>query len=226
MTVVTAENGQVGVQMAEQEPFDLVLMDMQMPVMDGYSATRRLRELGFSAPIIALTAHAMKGDESRCMTAGCDGYLTKPISPDRLLAGVSQHLGRSATSHEKEPDNAAASDETALSPRLVSSLPMDQPIFRELVGEFAELVTDLIANMQGALDEARFEDLAEIAHTLKGTGGTAGFDAFTDPARSIEQYAKAKEAEPIEHCSVRCRTWLSQSKFRILKAYQRPSSAT
>ncbi len=199
VSVDTAENGQVGVQIAQQEQFDLILMDMQMPVMDGYSAARRLRELGVDTPIIALTAHAMKGDESKCRASGCDGYLTKPISPDRLLAGIDQQLSAKASQAVGgDSDKNAAADGTQHPTRLVSRLPMDQPIFRELVGEFADLVTELIDSMRNALHEERFEELAEIAHTLKGTGGTAGFDEFTDPARTIERLANTKQVEPIE----------------------------
>ncbi|MCZ6714251.1 MAG: ATP-binding protein [Deltaproteobacteria bacterium] len=95
--VTLAENGEVGLQVALAardlgEPFDLILMDMQMPVMDGYEATRRLREAGCDLPIVALTAHAMKGDRERCLEAGCDDFATKPISRRDLLKTVLAHL--------------------------------------------------------------------------------------------------------------------------------------
>ncbi len=95
--VTHAENGEVGLQVALAardvgEPFDLILMDMQMPVMDGYEATRRLREEGCDIPIVALTAHAMKGDRERCLAAGCDDFATKPISRRDLMKTVLAHL--------------------------------------------------------------------------------------------------------------------------------------
>ena len=93
MSVAGAENGQVGVDMANRERFDVILMDMQMPVMDGFTATRTLRQQGMKLPIFALTANAMKGFEREVLDAGCTGYLTKPVDIDLLLQTLGELLG-------------------------------------------------------------------------------------------------------------------------------------
>jgi len=94
--VTVAENGQVGMQQALQareagRPFDVILMDMQMPVLDGYQATQRLRGAGYDGPIIALTAHAMAHDRQKCLDAGCDDYVGKPIRRQELLDAIARH---------------------------------------------------------------------------------------------------------------------------------------
>ncbi len=83
-----AENGKEALDILDQECFDLVLMDMQMPVMNGYDATRAIRRRGLTIPVIALTAHAMKGDDQRCYEAGCSGYLSKPVNREKLKAAI------------------------------------------------------------------------------------------------------------------------------------------
>ena len=98
------ENGQLACDEYESSvaaggiPYDLILMDMQMPVLDGYAATRRLRELGCELPIIAMTAHAMTGDRNICIEAGCNEYISKPIQRDQFLATIAQHLEHVGTS--------------------------------------------------------------------------------------------------------------------------------
>ncbi|MGA2436302.1 MAG: response regulator, partial [Bryobacteraceae bacterium] len=89
-TVVVANNGREAVQALDRERFDIVFMDVQMPEMDGFEATAAIRQketaTGAHMPIVAMTAHAMKGDEERCLAAGMDAYISKPIQPGRLYA--------------------------------------------------------------------------------------------------------------------------------------------
>jgi CheY-like chemotaxis protein len=111
--VVVAGNGRIACELAERsrtdgEPFDVILMDMQMPVMDGHEAARALRDAGWLDPIIALTANAMSGDRERCFEAGCDGYESKPVQRERLIATCRQALARAA---ERRRQAAARSDE-------------------------------------------------------------------------------------------------------------------
>jgi CheY-like chemotaxis protein len=91
--VTIAEDGHKAVEKCGNETYDLILMDMQMPNMNGYDATRELRKKGIKSPIIAVTANAMMGDEQKCLEAGCDGYISKPIDRAKLNEVVGQYLG-------------------------------------------------------------------------------------------------------------------------------------
>ncbi len=106
MEVSIAENGQQAVEMAltacaEAVPFDVILMDMQMPVLDGCEATRRLRDQGYDLPIIALTANAMVRDRAKCLAAGCDAFEPKPIDRRRLTETIRGFLGESEARAER-----------------------------------------------------------------------------------------------------------------------------
>ena len=92
--VIEAVNGQEGVEIAERERPELILMDLSLPVMDGWEATRRLKANGDlrSIPVIALTAHAMKGDKEKALAAGCDDYLVKPLDEDELMEKIAKYL--------------------------------------------------------------------------------------------------------------------------------------
>lgn len=92
--VIEAVNGQQGVELAERERPELILMDLSLPVMDGWEATRRLKANADlrAIPVIALTAHAMKGDKEKALAAGCDDYLVKPLDEDELMARMAHYL--------------------------------------------------------------------------------------------------------------------------------------
>ena len=105
--VELAEDGQVATEKAlaahaEGKPYDVILMDMQMPVMDGYEATRELRQHGYRQPIIALTANAMIGDEQKCLDSGCDDYLTKPIDHSTFLPLIAKYAEKQLSKKETE----------------------------------------------------------------------------------------------------------------------------
>jgi CheY-like chemotaxis protein/HPt (histidine-containing phosphotransfer) domain-containing protein len=214
LRVSEAPNGEVGVSMVLAGGFDLVLMDLQMPVMDGYTATRTLRSKGFNLPILALTADAMKGFEAETEAAGFSGYLTKPIDIPALLAELADRLGgRRATQGERPaaltpaeeapagarapaaPVSPAASDFSPIVSRLAGNARL-APIARR----FAEALPAKLEEMRKALAGESFNELAALAHWLKGSGGSVGYDVFYEPALKLEKAAKCADGALATAC--------------------------
>jgi signal transduction histidine kinase len=175
--VELAENGQAALERAAAQPFDLILMDMQMPVMDGYAATRRLREQGYRAPIIALTAHALKEERDKCLQAGCTEFMTKPIDLDELTAVVgklvsSQNSLGIASNFDQNPQPDRFADESGE--------------FALVARDYVASLGDLVRQAQQAAAERDLVCVAQIGHDLKGSGGTFGFAQVTELGARLE----------------------------------------
>ena len=205
LEVEGAENGRVGVEKARSGGFAAILMDIQMPVMDGHTATSVLRQEGLQTPIIALTANAMKGFERECLEAGCTGYLIKPVDMDVLLEKLAELLGgeRKRGGEEKVSANTAVTGEqpgeewTGGEAPLVSRL-ASNPRLQATIEKFVHRLEEKLEAMQACWEAGDFEELARLAHWLKGAGGTVGFDAFGEPAKNLELLAKERKEGEIE----------------------------
>jgi PAS domain S-box-containing protein len=200
LRVVEACDGAVALEQAAAGRPALVLMDVQMPVMDGYTATRRLRDSGFAAPVLALTANAMKGFESQIEAAGFTGYLTKPVDIDGLLQTLADHLPASrvaldtAAPTEAAPDTQPAAAPDAAAPPIHSRLAKHARLAR-VARNFVVGMPAKLASLQSAFNQGRDQELAALAHWLKGAGGTVGFDQFFEPARRLEQAAHRQDRD-------------------------------
>jgi signal transduction histidine kinase/CheY-like chemotaxis protein/HAMP domain-containing protein len=178
--VLAAVNGREAVEMTEDETLDLVFMDVQMPEMDGLEATRAIRQREKTTrrhlPIVAMTAHAMKGDRERCIDAGMDDYLTKPIRTPELIEVLKRY--RSASKPPKTSWNAA---------QALERLSGNEDLLAELITLFETEGPKILAEAQTALASHDGESLERAAHSLKGAAGYL---------HALELVATARELEP------------------------------
>jgi len=197
LQVTTAENGKIAVEKIEQgHSFHAILMDMQMPVMDGYQASRQIRQRGLEMPIIALTAHAMKGDREKCLEAGCTDYLTKPIRRETLLKCLKHTLSSLDVEPAKETESRGdAPNEQSESMEFHAEL-------HQLSLDYIESQRAVIGQIMKDIDAKQFDQVAAKAHKIKGTAGTVGFPQFTESAELLEMAAN-EQAEDLCHECVR-----------------------
>jgi CheY-like chemotaxis protein len=174
LDVTPAENGRVAVALSRASHFDLVLLDMQMPEVDGYEAARQLRRDGYGGPVIALTGDVQPGDEQACHEAGCDAYFAKPWDPDQLLKALEQHL---TLSRNRPKENT-----------LKTTLRAD-PTLQQLAGEFARSLPRTVSEMVAALGAGDRRQLSRLAHQASGAAGLFGYPEFSKAARALSTAA-------------------------------------
>jgi CheY-like chemotaxis protein/HPt (histidine-containing phosphotransfer) domain-containing protein len=183
-----AENGAIACEKFTAGHYDLVLMDRQMPVMDGLTATRAIREWEQAnrrspTPIVALTAAALKGDQEQCMAAGCTAYLTKPIKQEVLLQAIKELALVAPPSSQEE------------SSRKDAILVRANPKFADLIPGFLQNRRQDVIAMLDALDRGNFEIVESLGHGMKGAGNSYGFQAITDIGAALEQTAESADTD-------------------------------
>lgn len=194
-------NGAEAIEALRRADYDIVLMDCQMPIMDGYEATRRIRsaQTGVRDPnvrIVAMTANAMKGDRERCLEAGMDDYVAKPVRPQELSEAMHRVLRDKPVEPADAASPASPSAEAAPEGPLVSEFAND-PDMQDLVEEFVDALAPSIDAMQQAVAASHWQEVQSLAHQLKGSGGAYGYPALTDAAAILENAAKACDAEQV-----------------------------
>ncbi|WP_444984790.1 ATP-binding protein [Halomonas mongoliensis] len=204
--VKVAEDGQVALELLTTEPFDLVLMDMQMPVLDGLATTRRWREReapsGRRLPIVAMTANVMPEDRERCLAAGMDEVLGKPFTRQdlyRLLQGSLPGMAEPASA-PSPPDRHATASGSLLDLATLVSLEegLDGPTLRDLMTRFLSRLGErqqLLVEALGCMD---LEAVAEGAHALKGAAASMGCQGLASAAADLEHRVLLGEAEATE----------------------------
>jgi PAS domain S-box-containing protein len=213
LVVVTAQNGREAVAAATAEDYDLVLMDIQMPEMDGLEATRRIRASdrpdAASLPIIAMTAHAMADDREKSLAAGMNDHVTKPIDPGTLLRALVRWIApgkRQAPPLATPPEHAAPeADALPLAglPGLAVKLGLsrvggNRKLYRQLANKFGVQYADAGQALRGSLEAGDDKAASRLAHTLKSVAGNIGAEALSRCAGELERALKAGDAAAVD----------------------------
>jgi signal transduction histidine kinase/CheY-like chemotaxis protein len=191
LTVNEAENGKIAIESLEKNTYDVILMDVNMPVMDGLTAVASMRTSGIQVPIIALTANAMKGYEQKCLDAGYSDYLSKPINIDSFMEMMVRLVGGQTLAEEAKAVGAASA--VADEPAILSRLAHKGEKFEAIIARFIERLRNKVEEFKDSMQREDMQQLAELAHWLKGAAGTVGFDIFTEPATELETKAKSHD---------------------------------
>jgi len=229
MKVNAAANGLEAVKALQEAPYDIVLMDIQMPEMDGLEATRKIRDrksgvLDTGICIIAMTAHAMAGDRERCLEAGMDDYVSKPVRPAELFDAIEKglrNLGKSPQGageqamEEKEPADAQVFDTTILEERLEG----DREMIRMVLDMFREESSTIMESIEKAVAAGESGEAGGLGHSLKGAAGNVGALAVQEIALAVEKSGEEGNLEELERLVVKLREALRMTtqELELLK---------
>ena len=197
-----AQDGEEGVTRFMEKQYDLVLMDMQMPKKDGFTATREIREWESRnrekrIPVLAMTAYAVKGDIERCLEAGCDEHLAKPIRKVDLLEAIRRHL---ELWDLKVGEELSATDGEDLSPPATGPVRVVvDPDFREIAPKFMEYIRESAVRINELIQTEDFHQIHVLGHKMKGEGRAFGFTDVTEFGAAIQEAAKEKNKPDILH---------------------------
>ncbi len=192
--VEIACNGLEAVQKVAQGAYDLILMDCQMPEMDGYTATRQIRAMGITTPIVALTAHALEGEREKCLACGMDDYLSKPIKPEQLKTTLARYMEQSdsETGGQQKTENKEAIVMEVLNWEHLNEITGgDEEFLQELFQEFLDQTPVLMEQLQQAIQSGDAQTAGRMAHTIKGSARSVGADPFAETAFILEQMGKS-----------------------------------
>jgi polar amino acid transport system substrate-binding protein len=213
LKVDLANDGQEGVNAVKGKSYDVVLMDIQMPIMDGYTATREIRNLKSeirNVPIIAMTAHAMAGDEEKSLAAGMNDHVAKPIDPDKLFStlqkwikpsGKRVHVQKSGVAFEQSESDKAVAAEDELPESLpgfdladgLKRLQGNKRLYRKLLLSFASDYNTVANEIHQALDAGDFDQARSLVHNLKGLAGNLAATEVQSAAVNFEKLVKGAE---------------------------------
>ncbi len=189
-------NGKEAVEAVAEKEFDLVLMDVQMPEMDGFTATKKIREADHSRksiPIIAITAHALLGDKEKCLEVGMNDYLSKPINAESLILKLDKWLKVKASDGKDTPTAEKKKDVIFDFDHLEKMASNDEEFRKELIGTYFEDVSDRLIKLEKFIEDGDFQNIVGEAHTIKGASYSVGAKKIGDEAYGIELSGKVKD---------------------------------
>jgi CheY-like chemotaxis protein len=208
---IIADDGQIGVDKYRNglNNIDLVLMDLHMPVMNGYEAAAEIRKLSADVPIVAMTADVILGVQDKCKLSGMDYYVSKPFDPDRFIKTVCEIINRhGAASSANNQDSVVTTskiDKPAQTQGKILDISLglrniggDRAVYLEILQEYARENTDTVNNFEKSVTEQRYQDAAKLCHKVKSSSGCIGAVQLYDTAKALQHALEQENSSEID----------------------------